>query len=160
MQWPEPRLGPVRPRLDWQIEERPVNQPGKQWIKHLLGELPLTAELYWQLRQNGKPLSQQLLPAPRSQMAAGMARTVNLAWHAGHLRNWRIAPKKVLIFATLRYWIEHAVLTGHGAGRAGTRGDPGILALRQLAQAAEPLRPAPPERLQPERAYPGCSRTW
>ena len=30
---------------------------GKKMAKQILGELPLTAELYWQLRQNGKPLS-------------------------------------------------------------------------------------------------------
>jgi hypothetical protein len=29
----------------------------KKDIKRLLGELPLTAEVYWQLRQGGRPLS-------------------------------------------------------------------------------------------------------
>ena len=53
MQWPEPRLGAVRPRLDWQIE---VIMMDKASLKRLLGELPLAAELYWQLRQHGKPL--------------------------------------------------------------------------------------------------------
>ena len=30
----------------------------KTAVKRILGELPFTAELYWQYRQNGKPLSE------------------------------------------------------------------------------------------------------
>jgi hypothetical protein len=29
---------------------------GKEVVKQLLGEVPFTAELYWLLRQRGKPL--------------------------------------------------------------------------------------------------------
>lgn len=78
----------------------------KPTLKRLLGELPLTAELYWQVRQNGKPLS----------------RSFSLARTERHLPEWRAAVeastrnapkgKKVLIFVTLRYWIEHATLLG------------------------------------------------
>jgi hypothetical protein len=78
----------------------------KASFKRLLGELPLTAELYWQLRQNGKPLN----------------RSFSLRRAAKHLPEWRaavqsnptslVATKKVLIFVTLHYWIEHAVLMG------------------------------------------------
>ena len=32
-------------------------QAYKKSVKHILGELPFTAELYWQFRQQGKPLS-------------------------------------------------------------------------------------------------------
>lgn len=47
----------------------------KATVKRILGDLPLTAEMYWQLRQNGKPLSdsfslrrtQQWLPIWRQQ---------------------------------------------------------------------------------------------
>ncbi len=76
----------------------------KATVKRILGELPLTAEVYWQLRQNGKPLSesfslrrtQKWLPAWRKQAEAAA----------------RHAPPgaKMVIFATLRYWIEHAAL--------------------------------------------------
>jgi hypothetical protein len=78
----------------------------KQTLKGILGELPLTAELYWQLRQQGKPLNksfslhrlEQKLPEWWSQAASFQ----------------RDAPvrQKVLIFSTLRYWVEHAVLLG------------------------------------------------
>ena len=35
-------------------------QAYKKSVKHILGELPFTAELYWQLRQQGKPLSKSI----------------------------------------------------------------------------------------------------
>ena len=90
-------------------------QMNKDAVKQVLGELPLAAELYWQIRQYGKPLSKSF----------SLSRTQN--W----LPTWRIqaeaaarrAPqgKKVLLFATLRYWIEHAVLMGLGLAGLGHR---------------------------------------
>jgi len=82
----------------------------KKSIKDLLGELPLTAELYWQLRQNGRPLSKSFslrrlekrLPDLLAQAAA--ARSA-LGPEAG-------GGKKIAIFCTLRYWIEHGALLG------------------------------------------------
>lgn len=79
---------------------------GKTVIKKVLGEIPLTAELYWQYRQQGKPLSksfslqrtQKNLPVWISQAEA--ARAIALK-HPG---------KKIFLFSTLRYWIEHSVL--------------------------------------------------
>ncbi len=87
----------------------------KTAVKRILGELPLSAELYWQLRQSGKPISKSF----------SLRRTE--AW----LPQWRdqaeaaagSSPpgKKVLIFATLRYWIEHAVLMGLALGGLGNQ---------------------------------------
>jgi hypothetical protein len=78
----------------------------KSGVKRILGELPFTAELYWQLRQNGKPLSKSY----------SLRRTEKWLpqWLAEADAAARRAPagKRVLIFATLRYWIEHAVLLG------------------------------------------------
>ena len=83
----------------------------KRSVKQMLGEVPYTAEIYWLLRQRGRPLSrsfslrriQNHLPEWKQQSAAARkvisqdgARTV----------------KRILIFATLRYWIEHGVLLG------------------------------------------------
>lgn len=89
----------------------------KAALKHLLGDLPLTAELYWQLRQNGKPLSKSF----------SLRRTERRldAWRAQVEASRPPAPdgKKVLIFAALRYWIEHATLLGmalSGLGHAVT----------------------------------------
>ena len=78
----------------------------KQTLKGILGELPLTAELYWQLRQQGKPLS----------------RSFSLHQVEQKLPEWCAQAKtsrpdisigrRVMIFSTLRYWVEHATLLG------------------------------------------------
>ena len=87
----------------------------KKAIKQVLGELPYTAELYWQIRQEGRPLSksfsldrtEQWLPCWREEAEAAV----------------RLHPpgKRVVIFATLRYWIEHAVLMGYALAGLGHR---------------------------------------
>ena len=82
----------------------------KAALKHMVGELPMTAEVYWQLYQQGKPLNrsftfrhvQRWLPEWRA--AATQAAQSQLPGS--------IPPRRVLIFTTLRYWIEHAVLLG------------------------------------------------
>jgi hypothetical protein len=85
----------------------------KSSVKRILGEIPLTAELYWQFRQSGRPLSesfslqrtQEWLPRWRAEAETAVK---------------RFPPgKRVLLFATLRYWIEHAVLLGLALGGQG-----------------------------------------
>jgi len=81
-------------------------------LKDFLGVLPYTAELYWQLRQPGKPITprfdlhrlKKVLPEWRSASMEGTRRQVG----------WRDASKgrRVLMFATQRYWIEHVSLLG------------------------------------------------
>jgi hypothetical protein len=80
----------------------------KPTIKQFLGEIPFTAEAYWQLRQNGKPLSKSFslrrtekrMPGWRAAVEA-TRRTVSTG-----------GGKQVLLFASLRYWLEHATLMG------------------------------------------------
>lgn len=80
----------------------------KKQVKRVLGELPFTAELYWQLRQYGKPLSnsfslrkvENALPEWLAQ--AQEARQKSIAFS--------LPKKRILLFVTLRYWIEHGVL--------------------------------------------------
>lgn len=80
--------------------------PGKQAVKELLGQIPFTVELYWLLRQGGKPLHshfslkhlQEALP--------------ELMVEANSIRQNYPVGKKVFIFATLHYWIEHSTLLG------------------------------------------------
>ena len=77
-------------------------------IKRVLGEIPLTAEVYWQLRQAGRPLSKSFsmrltrkhLPEWVSQASQALPANIDCG------------GKRVLIFTTLRYWIEHAALMG------------------------------------------------
>ncbi len=80
----------------------------KKQVKQVLGEVPLAAEVYWQLRQPGKPLSKSFSlrkvesALPEWLAQAQVARKQHLA---------SSAPKKrLLVFLTLRYWIEHGVL--------------------------------------------------
>jgi hypothetical protein len=78
----------------------------KPALKRIFGELPLTAEFYWYLRQAGQPVNQ----------------TFSLQHLEGGLEQWRTqsmkasqqnpSGKRVMIFATLHYWIEHAALMG------------------------------------------------
>jgi hypothetical protein len=86
----------------------------KQDIKNILGQIPLTAEAYWYLRQPGKPVTpeftlghlEQLLPEWRTQVMASQYYT-SISQSVKTSRR-----KKVFIFGTLRYWIEHATLLG------------------------------------------------
>ena len=78
----------------------------KSAFKQLLGELPFTAELYWQLRQAGRPLTESLnleqlekqIPLWREDVEAFLK------------SDGQPSGKRVLIFAVLRYWIAHASL--------------------------------------------------
>lgn len=78
----------------------------KATIKHLLGELPLTAEVYWQLRQNGKPLSHSFSLRRTAERLPGWLAAVSAAKARAR------KGKRVLLFTTLRYWIEHGTLLG------------------------------------------------
>lgn len=92
-----------------------MSLPIKPALKQLLGDLPLAAEAYWYLRQAGRPMSadfalerlEKALPEWRAQAEASPCR--------GH------AGKRVLVFATLRYWIEHAALLGMALAGMGHR---------------------------------------
>ena len=84
-------------------------------IKRVLGDLPLTAEIYWQLRQSGKPLSKSFSMSRTHKRLPDWVSQASLA-RGNHPD---IVGKRVLIFATLRYWIEHAVLMGIGIAGMG-----------------------------------------
>src|SRR5512142_3262655 len=79
---------------------------GKEVVKQLLGEVPFTAELYWLLRQRGKPLQS------RFSLKHLQAELPNLISEAEQLRKDAPAGRKVFIFATLQYWIEQSALLG------------------------------------------------
>jgi hypothetical protein len=79
---------------------------GKEVVKQLLGEVPFTAELYWLIRQRGKPLQS------RFSLRHLQAELPEMVKQAEVLRKSSPAGRKVFIFATLHYWIEHAALLG------------------------------------------------
>ena len=78
----------------------------KETVKKVLGELPLTAEVYWLLRQNSHQLPSNFsLKTIREVMAESVA-------VVGKSREDHPAGKKVFLFASTHYWIEHTVMTG------------------------------------------------
>jgi hypothetical protein len=85
----------------------------KQEMKNILGQIPLTAEAYWYLRQPGKPVTpeftldqlERCIPEWRSQVMGSKVYTSGS-------QSTMIPAKNVFIFATLRYWLEHATLLG------------------------------------------------
>ncbi|MBN2147133.1 MAG: hypothetical protein JW726_07075 [Anaerolineales bacterium] len=86
----------------------------KELLKNILGDLPLTAEAYWYLRQRGRPLTakfaltrlQKAIPQWRAEAEAALAspRFVSPS-DQGEEKS-----RHILIFGTLRYWIEQATL--------------------------------------------------
>ncbi|NOY98831.1 MAG: glycosyltransferase family 4 protein [Chloroflexi bacterium] len=76
----------------------------KKAIKSVLGDLPLTAEIFWLLRQSGKPpvggysaeRLQEALPAWVSQAEAARREP---------------SGRRVLVFSMLRYWVEQTAMT-------------------------------------------------
>lgn len=75
-------------------------------FKDILGELPYTAELYWLLRQKNQPIrSRFTLANLQKQMPQILADVAPLAEDAPR-------RKKVLLFASLHYWIEQTALLG------------------------------------------------
>ncbi len=87
----------------------------KQAIKNFLGELPYTAELYWQFRQGGKPLSKSF-SLRRTEKRLPLWKAQAQAAAQAHQPE---QPRRIAIFTTLRYWIEHGVLLGMAAAGLG-----------------------------------------
>lgn len=79
---------------------------GKDTIKRILGNIPFTAELYYLVRQRGKPLR------TRFSLRNLQAHLPQITAQAAELRQKAPAGKKIFIFATLHYWIEHSALVG------------------------------------------------
>jgi hypothetical protein len=78
----------------------------KSSIKDILGQIPLTAELYGLLRQPGKSLTADF---SLDQLDQNLT-----AWkvQAAAAKKNASPGKKVFIFGMLRYWLEHATLLG------------------------------------------------
>src|SRR5512143_1497078 len=83
-------------------------------LKNILGHIPLTAEAYWYLRQPGKPVTskfaldhlEQAIPEWREQVMSSKVYT------SARTASSADGKKRVFIFATLRYWLEHATMLG------------------------------------------------
>ena len=76
----------------------------KDNLKKVLGDLPLAAEAYWYLAQAGRP--------PRGHFSLENLAEVLPDWRQQvEEAAWKARDgKRILVFATLHYWIEHAAL--------------------------------------------------
>ena len=79
----------------------------KKIIKSVLGQVPFTAELYWMTRHKDKSLNSRFSLKKLSDNLPDMVGAVQK-----HRDASRDDGKKIFIFATLHYWIEHAAVTG------------------------------------------------
>jgi DNA polymerase elongation subunit (family B) len=78
----------------------------KNLIKSVLGQVPFTAELYWLVRHPEKTLNS------RFSLKKLDDHIVDLTSQVERIREKRaVKGKKVFVFATLHFWIEHAALT-------------------------------------------------
>ncbi len=88
-------------------------------LKDWLGDLPWAAELWWQVRQPGRPVTdkfaldhlQKALPGWRTEVGEALQEKLK----AGD----SLPGKKVLVFGTLRWWVEHTALIGLGLAGMG-----------------------------------------
>ena len=86
---------------------------GKDAVKRVLGQIPFAAELYWLVRQNGRPIS------TRFSLKHLQTALPEVVQQAAALRAQAPAGRKVFIFATLHYWIEHAAMLAVGLAAQG-----------------------------------------
>lgn len=83
-----------------------MNLLSKESLKGLLGDYPLTAELYWQLRHPKRPLDDSL---SLEDLQYAIPRWSD---QATAVKYKSPISKKIWIFSTLRWWIEHTTLLG------------------------------------------------
>jgi len=79
---------------------------GKEAIKSILGQIPFTAELYWLVRQRGRPI------ASRFSLRKLQSSLPELVAQATILRTPAAEPKRIFLFASLHYWIDHTTVLG------------------------------------------------
>jgi hypothetical protein len=80
---------------------------GKRAVKQVLGKLPFTAEIYWRFVQQGKPPARNF---SLRKLEKSLPEWCAQARAAQASRPTDEPARRILIFATLRYWIEHAAL--------------------------------------------------
>lgn len=83
-----------------------MNFMSKESLKGLLGEYPLAAELYWQLHHSEKPLDESLSLEDLQHAIQQWCNQAATSQYKSPIR------KKIWIFSTLRWWMEHATLLG------------------------------------------------
>ena len=104
-----------------------MKRSGKESVKNVLGQIPYTAELYWLVRQKDKPLKTQF------NLKQLEARLPKLVKAVEALQPEEAEGKKIFLFATLHYWIEHVTLLGLTLAAQGHDVTVGFMPYCQLA---------------------------
>jgi hypothetical protein len=81
----------------------------KETLKRFLGGIPLTAELYWLVRQRDNPTHSRFSLKALHEALPSMVEEVKKIRPQS-----QVQKKKVFIFAALHYWIEQAAITALG----------------------------------------------
>lgn len=81
----------------------------KETLKRFLGGIPLTAELYWLVRQRDNPTHSRFSLKSLHEALPSMVEEVKKIRPQS-----QVQKKKVFIFAALHYWIEQAAITALG----------------------------------------------
>lgn len=84
-----------------------TTKKAKDLIKNVLGQVPLMAELYWLIRHNDKKLNSRFSLSNLDQHLPEITRQA-----AGLRKSCKLSGKKIFIFSSLHYWIEHATIMG------------------------------------------------
>jgi hypothetical protein len=108
--------------MDKQERHPGKNQTGAlSAIKTVLGKLPYTAEAYWLLRQQGRaPYAYFSLQGLEKHLPSLRDQALAAAQHPAALEgDTPVEPQRIVIFAMLRKWIEHAALLGMALGGLG-----------------------------------------
>ncbi|MFC2025897.1 hypothetical protein ACFLUC_01750 [Chloroflexota bacterium] len=82
----------------------------KASLKRALGDLPLTAEVYWSLRQKGQPLSKSFSLHRLEEHLPEWCTQVESCLKEHQTERHKVSSRRILVFTTLRYWIEHATI--------------------------------------------------
>jgi hypothetical protein len=85
----------------------------KAAVKDIMGDIPLTAEVYWYLIQRGKPITKSFSLRRVEKWLPEWSRQAESAIEQSRLKSFpgdSLEPRRIWIFSTLRYWIEHATL--------------------------------------------------
>ena len=78
-------------------------------FKKLLGNIPLTAELYWLVRRNANGVNTRFALKRLQEVLPEMVTEAKAA-----KKTAKFAGKKVFVFAAMHYWIEQATVTALG----------------------------------------------
>jgi hypothetical protein len=82
----------------------------KTSIKRALGDIPLTAEAYWLIRQGGKPPSKSFSFDELEKSLPDWCEQAQKSAAYDQAAGTSAASRKILVFCTLRYWINYCSL--------------------------------------------------